>query len=66
MILPNDKEARHIIWELHHEMHNPRNDGFTGLDMKTRLWGIKNAVDTALEKAPTYAGEPNFKEIDKT
>jgi|TARA_R110000851_G_scaffold201348_2_gene352544 hypothetical protein len=64
MILPNDTEARHIVWELHHEMHNTRNCGFTGLDMKKRLWGIKNAVDAALATAPKYHGEPEFKEIE--
>ena len=33
-------------------MNNPCNDGWTGSDMKKRLWDIKNAVDEALVDAP--------------
>ena len=43
MIIPDSKKAEHIIWELKFEMNNP-NDGWTGPDMKKRLWDIKNAV----------------------
>ena len=49
MIIPDSKKAEHIIWELKFEMNNPRNDGWTGSDMKKRLWDIKNAVDKALK-----------------
>ena len=63
MILPDSKGAEHIIWELKHEMNNPRNDGFTGSDMKRRLWDIKNAVDNALVDAPTYTGEEPYEDL---
>ena len=63
MILPDSKGAEHIIWELKHEMNNPRNDGFTGSDMKRRLWEIKNKVDKALVDAPTYTGEEPYEDL---
>jgi len=63
MIIPDSKKAEHIIWELKFEMNNPRNDGWTGSDMKKRLWDIKNAVDEALVDAPTYAGEESYEDI---
>ena len=63
MIIPDSKKAEHIIWELKFEMNNPRNDGWTGSDMKKRLWDIKNAVDGALKDAPTYAGEEPHEDI---
>jgi len=44
-------------------MNNPRNDGWTGSDMKKRLWDIKNAVDEALVDAPTYSGEEPYEDI---
>lgn len=56
MIIPHSEKAEHIIWELAYEMNNPRNDGYTGSDMKKRLWDIKMAVDKALKDAPTYVG----------
>ena len=37
MIIPDSKKAEHIIWELKFEMNNPRNDGWTGSDMKLSL-----------------------------
>ena len=63
MIIPNSEKACHIIWELSHEMNNPRNDGWTGSDMKKRLWDIKMAVDRALLDAPNYTGEPAYEDI---
>tara|TARA_B110000503_G_scaffold29720_1_gene47855 strand:+ start:5935 stop:6156 length:222 start_codon:yes stop_codon:yes gene_type:complete len=63
MILPDSKKAEHIIWELSHEMHNPRNDGYTGSDMKKRLWEIKMKVDKALVDAPEYVGDPPYEDI---
>ena len=63
MIIPNREKACHIIWELSHEMNNPRNDGWTGSDMKKRLWDIKMAVDKALINAPDYVGEPAYEDI---
>tara|TARA_B000000609_G_C24115462_1_gene316465 strand:+ start:535 stop:804 length:270 start_codon:yes stop_codon:yes gene_type:complete len=63
MIIPDSKKAERIIWELKFEMNNPRNDGWTGSDMKKRLWDIKNAVDEALVDAPTYAGEEPYEDI---
>lgn len=63
MIIPNSEKALHIIWELEYEMLNPRNDGYTGSDMKKRLWDIKNRVDEALAKAPTYHGEEPHEDI---
>ena len=63
MIKPDSKKAEHIIWELKFEMNNPRNDGWTGSDMKKRLWDIKNAVDKALLDAPTYSGEEPYEDI---
>lgn len=62
MIIPNSDEAIHIIWELEFEMNNPRNDGWTGSDMKRRLWDIKMRVDKALKDAPTYAGEEPYED----
>ena len=63
MIIPDSKKAEHIIWELKFEMNNPRNDGWTGQDMKKRLWDIKNAVDNALVDAPTYSNEEPYEDI---
>ena len=63
MFIPDSKKAEHIIWELKFEMNNPRNDGWTGSDMKKRLWDIKNAVDEALIDAPTYSGEEPYDDI---
>ena len=63
MIIPDSKKAEHIIWELKFEMNNPRNDGWTGSDMKKRLWDIKNAVDKALMDAPTYSNEEPYEDI---
>jgi hypothetical protein len=44
-------------------MLNPRNCGYTGMDMKKRLWEIKMRVDSAILKAPDYHGEPAFEDI---
>jgi|TARA_R110000796_G_scaffold137413_1_gene253482 hypothetical protein len=63
MIIPESNKAIHIIWELEHEMLNPRNCGYTGMDMKTRLWEIKMRVDAAILKAPLYEGEPAFEDM---
>ena len=62
MIIPDSKKAEHIIWELKFEMNNPRNDGWTGSDMKRRLWDIKMRVDKALKDAPEYAGEEPYED----
>ena len=63
MIIPDSKKAEHIIWELKYEMNNPRNDGWTGSDMKKRLWDIKMAVDKALIDAPDYVGEEPYEDL---
>jgi len=63
MIIPDSKKAEHIIWELKYEMTNPRNDGWTGSDMKKRLWDIKMAVDKALIDAPEYVGEEAYEDL---
>ena len=63
MIIPDSKKAEHIIWELKYEMTNPRNDGWTGSDMKKRLWDIKMAVDRALIHAPEYTNDPPYEDI---
>ena len=63
MIIPDSKKAEHIIWELKYEMSNPRNDGWTGSDMKKRLWDIKMAVDKALIDAPEYVGEEAYEDL---
>ena len=63
MIIPHSEKAEHIIWELAYEMNNPRNDGYTGSDMKRRLWDIKMAVDKALKDAPTYVGEAKYEDL---
>ena len=63
MIIPDSKKAEHIIWELEHEMLNPRNDGWTGSDMKKRLWDIKMRVDQAILKAPKYVNDPDYEDI---
>ena len=62
MIIPDSKKAEHIIWELY-EMNHPRNDGWTGSDMKKRLWDIKIAVDKALIDAPEYVGEEAYEDL---
>ena len=62
MIIPNSDNALHIIWELEHEMNNPRNDGWTGSDMKRRLWDIKMRVDKALINAPEYVGDEPYED----
>ena len=41
-------------------MNHPRNSGYTGSDMKKRLWDIKMKVDKALKNAPVYLGDPNY------
>ncbi len=63
MIIPDSKKAEHIIWELKYEMNHPRNDGWTGSDMKKRLWDIKMAVDKALIDAPEYVGEEAYEDL---
>lgn len=63
MIIPDSNQACHIIWELEYEMNNPRNDGWTGSDMKKRLWDIKMRVDKALVNAPTYSDEPKYEDL---
>jgi len=63
MIIPNSSKACHIIWELEYEMLHPRNSGYTGSDMKKRLWDIKMRVDKAIAKAPTYHGDPNYEDL---
>jgi len=63
VIIPNSNKAEHIIWELEHEMNNPRNCGYTGADMKKRLWDIKMRVDRALIGAPVYHEEPAYEDI---
>lgn len=63
MIIPDSKKAEHIIWELKYEMNHPRNDGWTGSDMKKRLWDIKIAVDKALIDAPEYVGEEAYEDL---
>ena len=63
MIIPHSEKAEHIIWELAYEMNNSRNDGYTGSDMKKRLWDIKMAVDKALKDAPTYVGEAKYEDL---
>ncbi|MGI9555404.1 MAG: hypothetical protein ACR2M9_00970 [Cyanophyceae cyanobacterium] len=62
MILPEVEKALHIIWELEYEMNNPRNCGYTGSDMKKKLWQIKMRVDQAIAKAPEYHGDPNYEQ----
>jgi len=62
MIIPDSKKAEHIIWELEYEMNNPRNDGWTGSDMKNRLWDIKMRVDQALLNAPDYVNDPDYED----
>ena len=44
-------------------MLNPRNDGWTGSDMKKRLWDIKMRVDQAILKAPEYTNDPDYEDI---
>lgn len=63
MIIPDSKKAEHIIWELKYEMNNPRNDGWTGSDMKKRLWDIKMRVDKALVDAPEFVGEEAYEDL---
>jgi|TARA_B110000977_G_scaffold162067_1_gene207295 hypothetical protein len=63
MIIPHSEKAEHIIWELEYEMLNERNCGYTGSDMKKRLWDIKMKVDKALKNAPVYHGDPNYEEL---
>ena len=62
MILPESDKALHIIWELEYEMLNERNCGYTGSDMKKRLWEIKMRVDKALKNAPEYVGEEAYED----
>jgi len=62
MILPEVEKALHIIWELEYEMLNERNCGYTGSDMKKKLWEIKMRVDKAIAKAPVYHGDPNYEQ----
>lgn len=62
MIIPDSKKAEHIIWELEYEMNHPRNDGWTGSDMKKRLWDIKMRVDQALLNAPDYVNDPDYED----
>ena len=50
MIIPHSEKAEHIIWELEYEMNHPRHSGYTGSDMKKRLWDIKMRVDKAIAK----------------
>tara|TARA_B110000908_G_scaffold11601_1_gene13563 strand:- start:295 stop:459 length:165 start_codon:yes stop_codon:yes gene_type:complete len=44
-------------------MLNPRNCGYTGRDMKKRLWDIKMRVDAAILKAPPYEGDPAYEDM---
>lgn len=42
------------------DMNNPRNDGFSTWPIKQDLYKIKWAVDSILDRAPTYAGEKEW------
>ena len=42
-------------WKLF--MTDPRMDGFTGYGCKQKLMEVQEAVNKALENAPTYVGE---------
>ncbi len=42
------------------EMNSPYNDGFTTFAYKQKLLLIKNAIDKALESAPTHVGEEEW------
>jgi len=54
---PDTKGALKTIDDLHYEMNNPYNDGFTGSIMKRRLVQIKESAEKALIDAPTYSDE---------
>ena len=54
---PDSRGALKAITDLHYEMNNPYNDGFTTSIMKRRLIQIKESVDKALVDAPVYADQ---------
>jgi hypothetical protein len=54
---PNATGAIKAIAELHYEMHNPYNDGWTGSHMKRRLIEIRDKATEALVNAPKYSDE---------
>ena len=59
-------KVKEQIWQYEHVATDPRMDGFIGWDCKQRLYEIKFAVDEALAKCPTYHGEEEWVEEQKT
>ena len=57
IISPDTQGALKAITNLHYEMHNPYNDGFTGSIMERRLVQIKEAAEKALIGAPVYSDD---------
>ena len=53
----DSKCALKSITDLHYEINNPYNDGFTSSIMKRRLIQIKESVDKALTDAPVFADQ---------
>lgn len=53
-------DVHHYISSEVYEICHPRNDGFTTWTRKQRLYELKEHLDSALERCPTYAGEEEW------
>jgi hypothetical protein len=42
------------------ECSSPYNDGFTGFELKKDLYQIKEILDTAISRSPTFYGEQQW------
>jgi hypothetical protein len=42
------------------ECSSPYNDGFTGFELKKDLYQIKEILDTAISRSPTFYGEQEW------
>jgi hypothetical protein len=66
MSYPNYSSAQTEIDNAILEITSPYSDGFTGWGHKQRLLKLKWYLDAQLERCPTYAGEEEWIEEQRT
>lgn len=50
----------HQIGAMGYHCSSPHNDGYTAFEIKKDLYVLKELVDSALAKAPNFAGEEEW------
>ena len=53
-------QIQHWIWEHAYEAKNMRNDGWTSMGHKRKLWELKCLLDDTYSKLPTFVGEEEW------